>query len=59
MVERRQVKGVTYQLEKIRCGKAGCKCAKGALHGGYWYAYFRSHGKLKSKYIGKVLTEIT
>ncbi len=46
-----------YQLEQIRCGKPGCKCAgeNGELHGPYWYAYWRESGKLKSRYIGKKL----
>lgn len=44
-----------YQLERIRCGKAGCKCAgeNGTLHGPYWYVYWRDAGKLKSRYVGK------
>lgn len=49
-----------YQLERIRCGKAGCKCAgeKGELHGPYWYAYWRENGRLKSRYVGKQLKPI-
>lgn len=46
---------VTYQLELIRCGKKTCKCAKGVLHGPYWYAYYSKRGKAVSKYIGKNL----
>lgn len=44
-----------YQLERVRCGKVGCKCAgeAGELHGPYWYAYWRDQGKLKSRYVGK------
>lgn len=53
VVEQRKVKGVTYQHEKIKCGKKTCKCAKGNLHGPYWYSYSRQGGKLKTKYIGK------
>jgi hypothetical protein len=29
----------TYRRELVRCGKKGCKCAEGQLHGPYWYAY--------------------
>lgn len=49
-----------YQLERVRCGKAGCKCAgaQGELHGPYWYAYWRDDGKLKSRYIGKRLRQV-
>ena len=43
-----------YQLERIRCGKLVCHCAKGgAGHGPYWYAYQRKGGKMTSRYIGK------
>lgn len=46
-----------YQLERVRCGKSGCKCTgeNGKLHGPYWYAYWREDGKLKSRYVGKKL----
>lgn len=30
----------TYRLESIRCGKEKCKCARGKLHGPYWYSMF-------------------
>lgn len=43
---------VTYRLEGVRCGKAGCaKCP----HGPYWYAYWREEGKVRSRYIGRKL----
>lgn len=49
-----------YQLERVRCGKLGCKCAgeTGELHGPYWYAYWREEGKLKSRYVGKRLRQL-
>jgi hypothetical protein len=49
-----------YQLERIRCGKLGCKCAAepAELHGPYWYAYWRDDGKLKSCYVGKQLRQV-
>lgn len=49
-----------YQLERVRCGKVGCKCdgKDGALHGPYWYSYWREDGKLKSRYVGKKLRSI-
>ncbi|NJL21072.1 MAG: hypothetical protein HC895_10040 [Leptolyngbyaceae cyanobacterium SM1_3_5] len=55
VVEVRQLGDRLYQLERVRCGKAGCKCQgeKGQLHGPYWYAYWRTEGKLKSRYVGK------
>lgn len=55
VVEQRQRDGITYQLEYIKCGKPGCRCAgAGRLgHGPYWRAYWREGKKVKSKYIGK------
>lgn len=45
---------VTYRLEGVRCGKAGCtRCP----HGPYWYAYWRERGRLRSRYIGKTLPQ--
>ncbi len=57
VVEARHISGRLYQLERVRCGKAGCKCAgeNGELHGPYWYAYWRDDGRLKSRYVGKQL----
>lgn len=46
---------LTYRLERVRCGKKGCKCAEGKLHGPYWYAYWTEGGKTKSQYVGKRL----
>ena len=45
----------TYRLESIRCGKENCKCARGKLHGPYWYSYTRVKDKVTSQYIGKRL----
>lgn len=45
----------TYRLESIRCGKEKCKCARGKLHGPYWYSYTRVTDKVTSQYIGKKL----
>ena len=53
VVEEREGKNLSYRLEKVRCGKKGCKCADGAPHGPYWYAYWSEAGKTKSRYVGK------
>lgn len=53
VVDRKIIKGVNYQHELIKCGKKTCKCAKGELHGPYWYAYWRDGKRVKSKYLGK------
>ncbi|MBD3886823.1 hypothetical protein IFO70_34870 [Phormidium tenue FACHB-886] len=60
VVETRRMDDRLYQLERVRCGKVGCKCAgeNGELHGPYWYAYWRVDGKLKSRYVGKQLRRI-
>ena len=45
----------TYRRELVRCGKKGCKCADGQLHGPYWYAYWTEGSRTRSQYIGKKL----
>jgi hypothetical protein len=45
--------GLTYRLERVRCGKENCKCAGGELHGPYCYAYWSEGGRTRSKYVGK------
>jgi hypothetical protein len=45
----------TYRSEMVRCGKKICRCAKGNLHGPYWYAYWSENGKTRSQYVGKHL----
>lgn len=48
--------GVTYQLERVKCGKRRCqRCKGGPAHGPYWYAYYWSKGRTASKYVGKKL----
>jgi hypothetical protein len=42
----------------IKCGKRGCRCTKGLMHGPYWYARFRtSNGHRTAKYLGKQLPQ--
>lgn len=57
-VEEFAADGRTYRLESVRCGKKGCKCADGKLHGPYWYAYWLENGKTKSQYVGKKFRRI-
>ncbi len=35
----------------VKCGKAGCKCARGELHGPYFYVFWRENGRLRKKYV--------
>lgn len=53
----RSLDNKTYRLESIRCGKENCKCARGKLHGPYWYSYSRVGDKVKSQYVGKKLPQ--
>ncbi len=34
-----------------RCGKPGCRCARGALHGPYFYRFWREDGRLRKVYV--------
>jgi hypothetical protein len=55
VVQEQHIGQTVYRQEGVRCGKLGCKCAAGELHGPYWYGYRREGGKLRSWYIGKIL----
>ena len=35
----------------VRCGRPNCKCARGELHGPYYYRFWREGGRLHKKYI--------
>jgi len=37
----------------VRCGKPGCKCERGELHGPYAYRFERVNGRLRKHYIPK------
>ena len=47
--------GGSYVLQRVKCGKPSCRCAKpgGELHGPYWYLFTKKDGKTRSKYVGK------
>ena len=47
----------TVCVQKVRCGKTNCKCAKGLLHEGYYYRFYYEHGKLCKKYVKKCEVE--
>lgn len=47
------LEGVTYYAEGRKCGKAGCRCQSGDLHGPYWYKRDQATGKVT--YLGKTL----
>ena len=35
----------------VRCGKPGCRCARGELHGPYHYLFRRERGRLVKRYV--------
>ncbi len=35
----------------VRCGKPSCRCARGELHGPYWYRRWREGGRQRREYI--------
>ncbi|MBD2124660.1 hypothetical protein [Trichocoleus sp. FACHB-262] len=57
VTEQRHYQGKTYQREKRRCNRIGCKCMAGEVtdvgHGPYWYAYWKEQGKVCNQYVGK------
>lgn len=44
----------TVVIKKVSCGKEGCKCQRGELHGPYKYVVRRQEGDLKWEYKGVV-----
>jgi hypothetical protein len=51
--------GGSYMLQRVKCGKPSCRCARsgGELHGPYWYLLTKKDGKTRTKYVGKNLAE--
>lgn len=43
-------------LQRVRCGKANCKCARGKLHTAYYF-FTRCNGKLVKFYVRKAEVE--
>lgn len=41
----------SVHVQYVRCGKATCKCARGELHGAYYYHFARVDGKLTKRYL--------
>ena len=35
----------------VRCGKPGCRCARGERHGPYHYVFRRQGGRLRKRYV--------
>ena len=41
----------SIHVQYVRCGKRTCKCARGELHGAYFYHFARVNGKLTKRYL--------
>jgi hypothetical protein len=41
----------SLQREWRRCGKQRCRCARGILHGPYWYLRWRERGRQRRQYV--------
>ncbi len=41
----------SLQPEWKRCGNRGCHCARGELHGPYWYRRWRENGRQRKQYV--------
>lgn len=52
-LDRFTLEGQTYYQQGRKCGRAGCKCQQGELHGPYWYTRNTDTGRVQ--YIGKDL----
>jgi hypothetical protein len=39
--------------QMVRCGKSSCKCARGELHGPYFYRFWRTGRRLRKTYVRK------
>lgn len=44
----------SYRRQLVRCGKPACTSCP---HGPYWYAYWREGGRVRSRYVGKELSQ--
>lgn len=42
------------RTEWVRCGKPGCRCARGERHGPYLYRRWRENGRQRRAYVSAV-----
>ena len=47
---------ISYRQKLIKCGRESCNSCP---HGPYWYAEWSENGKRSTKYLGKILNEIS
>jgi len=53
--DRFTLEGFTYYQQGRKCGRPGCRCTRGELHGPYWYKRDLSSGAVK--YVGRDLPQ--
>ena len=41
----------SLQVERRRCGKPGCRCARGERHGPYFYRVWYEGGRRRKRYV--------
>ena len=41
----------SIHTQRVRCGKANCRCARGELHEGYHYLFWRAGGRQFKVYV--------
>ena len=41
----------SLHAERKRCGKPGCRCGRGELHGPYWSRRWREGGRQRREYV--------
>src|SRR4051812_11268586 len=41
----------TVHAQMVRCGRHGCRCEQGTLHGPYYYRFWREDGQLRRAYV--------
>ncbi len=57
LVEVSQEQSGTVVIKKVTCGKSGCRCTRGHLHGPYKYVVTRRGDSLHWDYRGAVSSE--
>ena len=46
-----KIEAGTLHEQFVRCGRPGCRCADGRLHGPYFYRFWREAGRLRKAYV--------
>ena len=41
----------TVRVQWVRCSRSNCCCARGELHGPYFYRVWRENGKVRKEYV--------